>query len=342
MLRPALLASLLAFVLACRGTGGTHGSNDGGDPLDDGGTATDSGGFPTTANVQIIVEPSDNGAALLQAITGARTSVHMTMYLLTSSDIIDALVAQKQAGREVKVVLNKTFPASAGSNQSAYSTLQGAGVQVRWAPTGFTYTHAKCVIIDGTIAWIMTMNATNTSASSNREFLAVDRDAEDVAEAEAIFRADFDGTAASARGKLLVAPDNARDKLVTLIGMAQSTIDMEAEAMGDYMIVNSLAEAADRGVQVRMVLSDETLSSSEQQDVDVLKQHGVSLVQVSTPYIHSKSLVVDGTLAYVGSANFTTNSLTSNRELGVMVSAAAEVAKVLSTTSADFARGTPQ
>ena len=81
-------------------------------------------------------------------------------------------------------------------------------------------------------------------------------------------------------------------------------------------------------------------SANQTQAVATLKQHGVSLVKVSTPYIHAKSMVADGLRAYVGSENFTTGSRLHNRELGVIFAQPAEVQKVLTTTAADFQRGT--
>ena len=60
--------------------------------------------------VSIQVMPSDKGAALLAAIKGAQTSVHMTMYLLTDKPTITALGDLKAAGKDVQVTLNKTFP----------------------------------------------------------------------------------------------------------------------------------------------------------------------------------------------------------------------------------------
>src|SRR5688572_8889937 len=85
--------------------GGVPQPPDGGkrDPVIDGGT------IPTTAAVTIQIQPSDLGAALINAIRGAKTSVHMTMYLLTNDDAIDALGDLKQAGKDVKVVLNQKF-----------------------------------------------------------------------------------------------------------------------------------------------------------------------------------------------------------------------------------------
>jgi phosphatidylserine/phosphatidylglycerophosphate/cardiolipin synthase-like enzyme len=296
---------------------------------------------PPTVGVSIIVEPSDHALALVNAIRTAQSSVHMTMYLLSSSDVIDALIYAKQAGRDVKVILNQSFPSGGGSNATVYSQLQSAGIAVHWAPSTFTLTHEKCVIVDGHTAWIMTMNATTSAPTGNREYLAVDTDPADVAEAEAIFQADYAGTAITPTGKLVVSPVNSRDRLVALINGAHSTIDLEAEELSDYQIVAALANARGRGVTVKIVLSDETPSSAQSTAVTQLKNAGVQLRSLSTPTIHAKSIVADGVLAYVGSANFTTASLMYNRELGVIFSDAAEVQKVLTTTRGDFNSGTP-
>lgn len=115
---------------------------------------------------------------------------------------------------------------------------------------------------------------------------------------------------------------------------------MEAEALSDTEITNSLAAAADRGVTVRIVLCDNPPSANQTTAVATLKQHRVQLVTLASPYLHAKAIAVDGTVAYVGSANFTTGSLLYNRELGGLFSAPAEVLKVVNTTRADFARGT--
>ena len=325
------------------GVDGSTPGTDGGVTKDSGGTVSDAAAGnapPMTSAIKIIVEPTDRAAALISAIQSATKSVHMTMYLLSNSSVISALIAQKNAGHEVKVLLNKTFPQGQGSNTTSYNQLMSAGVNVQWAPAGFTLTHEKCIILDASSAWIMTMNTTQTSPIDNREYLAVDTDPADVAEAEAIFAADFANTSFTAAGKLVVAPDNARGKLVALVASAKSTVDMEAEELSDSTLVAAMAAVADRGVNVRVVIAG-TGSASQQQAIALLKQHGAKLVVVTTPYMHAKSIVVDGASAYVGSENFSTGSLSYNRELGVLTNTASEVAKVQATTSSDFASGTP-
>jgi cardiolipin synthase len=317
------------------GSGSSSGSS-GGSGSSSGGS---SGGLPFTTAVTIIVEPSDDADALVSAIQGAKTSVHMTMYLLSNTRVIDALIAQHMAGHDVKVLLNKTFPATgadSGSNAAVYTQLQSAGVTVEWAPPGFTDTHEKGVLIDGTVAWIMTMNATESSPTANREYLAVDTDPNDYTEAETIFEADWADMSLTPKGNLVVSPTNSSAKLLALLGMATKSIDMEAEELTDSGVVGALEAAAMKGIAVHVVLADATSTTQ----ATALKAAGVQLVTFSKYYVHAKSIVVDGEYAYVGSENFSTGSLSFNRELGVVTNTASEVAKVASTTASDFAAGT--
>jgi cardiolipin synthase A/B len=324
-------AGFLAGSVACSGGDSAGGSRAG--------TSVSSGGLQFTSDVRIIVEPSDDAAGLVSAIRAATTSVHVEMYLLTSSPVVDAIISRSAAGLEVKVLLNETFPSSAAdseTNASAFRALQSAGVHLKWAPASFAYTHEKAVIVDGRVAWIMTMNATQSSPTDNREYLAVDEDAADVAEAEQIFAADFANRSLTPEGKLVVSPTNSQAVLVALLQMARRTIDVEAEELSDVAIVGALTSAARRGVTVRAVLAD----ASSTTQASTLKASGVELVTYGALYVHAKSIVVDGAYAYVGSQNFTAGSLGDNRELGVLIDTASQVSKVAVTTSSDFAAGT--
>jgi len=310
--------------------------DDGAAPGPDGSTTPDGGG---SSGIQIIVEPNGNdGQDVVDAINAAKKSVHMTMYLLTSSDVIKALIARHKAGVDVKVLLDSS---STTDNTQVHDQLQSAGVSVAWSSTSFTYTHEKCFIVDGTTAWIMTMNLTYSSPSSNREYLAIDTSTTDIAEAESIFEADFAGNPPnSVSGPLIVAPLNALPTMQTLIAQAKTSIDIEAEELSDYHVADALQTALGQGVKVRVVLSDSTMTQSGQAAVSEIKAAGGKLVTLSNPYVHAKAIVIDGTTAFVGSENLSTGSLSYNRELGVVFSTTSEVQKVETTISSDFAKGT--
>jgi cardiolipin synthase A/B len=296
--------------------------------------------------IQIIVEPGDDADALYEAMSAATQSIHMTMYLLTDPRFIDLLVSQHRSGLDVKIVLNQVFPESSENNSSSYAQLVAAGVQVRWAPPAFTYpsglTHEKCVILDGRAAWIMTMNLDYSAPMDNREYLALDTDAADVAEAEAVFDADYASVPYAASGGLVVAPYDATDMLLTLIRSATRSLDIEDEEFSDSMIADAVAAAASKGIATRLVLSDDAPTTAQRSAVSQIMMAGAKVVVTRSPYIHAKAIVVDGASVFVGSENLTSGSLDYNRELGLITAEMTCVAKVEEAIGTDFSAGAPQ
>lgn len=322
---------------------------DGETPGADGGTTpgTEAGPPIATSSVTIQVQPSDSGLALLNAIKGAKKSVHMTMYLLTSSEMIDALVNLKKAGKDVKVVLNQTFPPNGGSNADSYDTLKNAGVNVVWAPSAYQFTHAKTIVIDGEKLIAMTMNLTYTSPTTNREYIATDTDPQDVADAEKIFDADYRNVNLFLPStKLLLSPNNAtmidaRTRLKALIDTAKTSLDVETQSLSDDALVDAIIGAKNRSVDVKVVLDADTLHTPGQEEaLAKLLAANVPVKGLKNPDIHAKAIVADGVRAFVGSMNLTPTALNANREVGVITDAQAEAAKVKSVIAGDFAKGT--
>jgi phosphatidylserine/phosphatidylglycerophosphate/cardiolipin synthase-like enzyme len=312
-----------------------------------------------SSNVTVIVEPNgQSGNELLAAINGASSSIYMTMYEIDDSRIISALVARKKAGLDVQAILDGSST-TMGWNKTAHDDLLAAGVSVVWSSSAFNYTHEKTFIIDGSEAWIMTMNCNTSSPKDNREYLARDTNAADIAEATAIFKADHAHQSITPSGALVVAPTNARPDLVALVDSSTSTVDIEDEEFSDTYstgVVNAVVRAAKRGVAVRVVIANQTLNAAMQQANSSVKTAGGRIVMTgptsgngtpSDPYIHAKAIVVDcsGTTCargFVGSENLTAGSLGYNRELGVELSDPTELAKIETAIDTDFANGKAQ
>jgi phosphatidylserine/phosphatidylglycerophosphate/cardiolipin synthase-like enzyme len=321
------------------------------DPSVDGGRipTVEGGAFAVSHDVTIQVQPSDEGAAIVAAIRGAKKSVHMTMYLLNDdglgADVIAALGDRKQAGKDVKVVLNQAFPTNGDDNGPAYDALASRGVPVQWAPARYTFTHAKTIIVDGEKVVIMTMNLTYTSATTNREYIATDADPADVADAEEIFAADFAGESVSVKSKLVVSPKGAntldpREHLEALVGAAKASLDVEVQSLSDSGIVDAIIRAHRANVAVRVVIDGDTSDSKAQlAAIAKLKQNGVPLRSLKSPDLHAKAIVVDEAMTFVGSQNMTSTALFENRELGVITDAPAEAAKVRNVIADDFEKG---
>ncbi len=352
-----LLPVIVLGLAACGANGnGDHvdarGTGDGGH---DGSTDAGSGGSGTS-DVTIIVEPNGNrGSELVAAINNAQHSVYMTMYEIDDKDVISALEGRANAGLDVEAVLDSSSTNTA-ENTPAYNDLNAQHASTVWSSTAFTFTHEKTVIIDGTVAWIMTMNANTSSPSANREYLAIDTDPADIAEATAVFKADHALQPITPSGALVVADTNARAKIVALINTATTTLDVEGEEFSDTDsngVVDAVCAAARRGVLVHVVVGNASPDAPSIADVKAAGGHVVVTGPTSgngtssNPYIHAKAVVVDCvsgtcTRAFVGSENFSAGSLGYNRELGVVFDTTSEIAKVKAAIDTDFAAGVVQ
>ena len=198
----------------------------------------------------------------------------------------------------------------------------------------------------------MTMNLDTDAPKYNREYLAQDTTAADVAEAESIFEADYAQTSITPTGNLVVAPsppNNAASTLLQLILSATTSIDLEAEEIDDSgtateaKVFAALVAKAKAGVAVHLVLEDSS-ESTQSSAVAALQAaggevRGYAYTGGTGLDIHAKALVADGARAYVGSENFTGGSLGYNRELGVYFETPSEVAKIVTTITSDFAGG---
>jgi phosphatidylserine/phosphatidylglycerophosphate/cardiolipin synthase-like enzyme len=217
---------------------------------------------------------------------------------------------------------------------------------VVYAPSAYTFTHAKTVIIDNAKVLIMTMNLTQTSAKDNREYIATDSDPADVADCETLFAADYAGQSVKVNGKLIVSPQAAspidpRARLKALIDSAKTSLDVEVQSLSDDTLTEAIILAHKAKVAVRVVLEGgNEVTPGQMDDITKLKAAGVPLVGVTAPYIHAKAIVVDNQKVFVGSQNFTPTALLQNREIGVVTDAPAEVTKVRDVIAKDFAAGT--
>ncbi len=276
--------------------------------------------------VEVFVEPQAGDGFIINAIRGAQKSVWVEMYLLTDHDVINALEASAQQGRDVRVML-EPHPIG-GSSSSTLSELSAAGVKTETTDPAFSLTHEKGMIIDGKTAFIMTSNFTlsalgGSSSVTNREYDIVDSIPQDVQAVSAIFQADWNRTTAHFNDpNLVVSPVNSRNDFTSLINSAHHTLLIEAEEMQDSGIEQALINAVKRGVKVEVILPAPSGSSgdSNSQGIATITSGGVQVREDTHLYMHAKMILVDSSKAFVGSENISTESLDQNRELGIIVS----------------------
>ena len=337
-----IVGALCILLAACDvniGVGGTNGSGS----SCQSNCTTGSG----VHGVRVFVEPNSGESPITNAIRGAQKSVWLEIYLLTDRNVISALEEAANRGIDVRVML-EPHPVGGGASPSrTIDQLRAAGIKAQPSDPGFTLTHEKGLIIDGNTVFIMTSNFTRsalggTSGSNgfaNREYDIIDTNPQDVQAVSAIFQADWDHTNAQFNdSNLVVSPVNSRNDFMSLINSAHHTLLIEAEEMYDSNIEQAIANAAQRGVQVEIILPapSGSFGDSNSQGISVIKQGGVQVREDPRLYMHAKIIVVDGKMAFVGSENISTQSLDQNRELGIIVSDAGVLNTLQQTFQEDW------
>jgi len=155
------------------------------------------------------------------------------------------------------------------------------------------------------------------------------------------------------RATLITSPD-ALDELLGLLRSAKSAISIEhmglpsnwrsAPNAGQNPVITELIRAAQRGVDVRVLLNDERVFSNtvgEEEDpaapkrpnqltVELLKSVAesenlplaariIDVRKLGITYLHNKGIVVDGTRALISSINGSQNSVMNNREVAILL-----------------------
>ena len=296
----------------------------------------------------LVTEPDQGLTAIYNLITSAKKSIDMTMYELTDITVTSALAKAQAAGIQVRVILDQNDEKTA--NTPAYNHLEENKVAVHWANPAYAVTHQKTITVDQTTSAIMTLNLTPNYYASTRDFAVITNDAADVAAIETTFNADFtNATITPPNGDNLVwSPTNSSSALLALINGASKSLLISQEEFSDAQIASALEAALKRGVAVTLV--QENQESKYSPVLTSLKDDGAKIaVYTSTAsnayYIHAKSILADYSTSqaklFLGSENFSTDSLGKNRELGLIFSDAACMTGVYNALMTDFKNGTP-
>jgi cardiolipin synthase A/B len=312
------------------------------------GNSSGSNNLPTSkapaGSLSLITEPSAGVAPVITDINNAKSSVDLVMYELEDSQVEQALSNAESRGVQVRVLLNGGYygkPDKVNHNQAAYDYLQAHHVAVRWTPSYFALTHQKTLAVDGKTALIMTFNLTPQYYATGRDFGITDTDGKDVSAIETTFGADWqDNKLTAPSGDDLLWSPGSEQATIQLINSAKTSLNIYNEEMADTKVVSALGAAAMRGVNVKVVMTDQ---SSWHSNFAKLKSDGVHIrtYSASAPlYIHAKMIIADGKQAFIGSENFSSTSLTRNRELGLVFTDKTLVDQLNATFSGDYQNAT--
>ena len=291
--------------------------------------------------------PSPNTVTpLYSLVKGAKKTIDMTMYELVDTTFSADLVAACKRGVKVRVILDQNLEKT--YNAPAYKQLNATpNCTAAYANPAFQATHQKSFVVDGTTAVILTLNLTSRYYKTSRDFALVEHNAADIAAIQATFNTDFRSTTDAAYqpspgADLIWSPTTATADLLGIINGATKTLLVENEEMGAANVVSALEAACRRGVTVNLAMTD---TGTYDTQFAALQAAGCGVhTYTSTTtglYIHAKVMIADDGVStqkvYLGSINFSTPSMTENRELGLYVTDAPTINSLRATLTADYA-----
>src|ERR1700738_1763642 len=141
--------------------------------------------------------------------------------------------------------------------------------------------------------------------------------------------------------RLIVLPDDTAESILAPVNAARHSLNIRMFLFTDPALLEPVAAARRRGVNVRVMLNPSRRDGSSDNDLarEALRAAGVAVKDSSTEFAvtHQKSMVVDGRIGFVESLNWETRDLTEARDYAVETTRKSEVTEMVRCFDADWA-----
>ena len=292
---------------------------------------------------RLIVEPDDGLEPVREFIETAERSLLIKQFTFTDESLMQAVIDRKNAGVDVRIMLNAARSGGDRANDETYERFKSAGIDVQWSSPKFYVTHEKSIVADEKAALVATFNLCSKYFSLTRDYGIVTHDPQRVAQIIEVFNADWEHRdwAPSTYEGLLWSNSNSRFHMAHFIDAAKHQLDVQHPKYVDAVILDHIAAAADRGVKVRVLcggrhgISDwdilDTFAS-----LRTLTRFGVKVHKQKNLRVHAKLLVVDNEHALVGSMNIDRSAFDLRRELGITITYPPVIARLREIFETDW------
>ena len=291
----------------------------------------------------------------------------------------DALTARARAGVDVHVLLD--WVGSVKMDEALLDSMRAGGVEIeRYRPLSWyalgrlnNRTHRKLLVVDGRVGFTGGVGIADVWAGDAQDpdhwrDVHFRIEGPVVAQLQAAFLDNWVKTSGevlhgpayfpplAAAGALdaqmfISSPaggsGSMRQMYLMALASAARTIDVEAAYfVPDPLVVRALTDARRRGVRVRVLVPGEHIDAESVRFAsraiwgDLLRA-GVEIHEFTPTMLHSKVLIVDGTLTSVGSTNFDARSFDLNDEASLNVYDRAFAAEMTAVVERDLARSRP-
>jgi cardiolipin synthase len=291
----------------------------------------------------LIVLPDDTAKALIEPIDKAKHALNIRMFLFTDPMLLEAVIAAKHRGVNVRVMLNPARRDGQSDNEKASKMLAAAGIKVRDSSPEFALTHQKSMVIDNAIGFIESLNWETRDLTETRDYAVVTTDELEVAEMVKCFDADWTHKPFHPHkdSRLIWCPNDGRERIAAFIDGAKESLWLQNERYQDTVIIERLVRAVNRGVRVHiMARPAHKLKKAKLVEaiggLRIMHDVGAKVHTLKHLKLHGKMLLADETRAIVGSINLTPGSFDARRELAIETDAKHLVKRLVKVSHHDW------
>jgi cardiolipin synthase len=277
--------------------------------------------------VRLLIQPGDGVQALIKGIAGAKNSIEIVIFRFDRVEIEHALATAVSRGVSVYALIASTNRTGEANLRKLELRLLGAGVTVARSADDLARYHGKMMIVDRRELYLLAFNLTRADTERSRSFGVVTTSREVVREAARLFDADARRVPYEpALDQLVVSPANARKQLAAFIQQAKKDLLIYDPRVSDPAMMRLLEERAAAGVNVRLIGR-------------VLRPiPGVTAHKLAGFRLHTRTMVRDGEMAFVGSQSLREMELDARREVGLIFRYPRAVSRLVRTFESDWAR----
>jgi len=274
----------------------------------------------------LIVLPDATASPLLDAIASAQKSLRVKMFVFSDPALLDAVIAAKKRGVDVRVMLNPARRSGESENEESRRKLVEGGVSVLDSSPAFDLTHEKSMVVDDAQAWVMSLNWETRNVTETRDYAVVTKHGHEVGEVVECFDADWTRKdfAPHEGSSLIWCNRNGRERFAHFIDRAQHSLWLQNERYQDAVIIERVVRAAARGVKVHIVARPPHTLKKEKLiegvgGLRIMADVGCKVHKLKRIRLHGKMMLADGARAIVGSVNLAPGSFDARRELAIEV-----------------------
>ena len=275
--------------------------------------------------MKCLVQPGDGAMPLIKGINDAKKSVEIVIFRFNRSEIEKALAGAVTRGIHVHALIASTNRGGVQNLRDLEMRLLAAGITVSRTDDDLVRYHGKLMIIDRRVLFLLAFNFTYLDMERSRSFGVVTTNKKHVEEAARLFDADTKRQPyAAGSATFVVSPVNARKHITAFIKGAKKELLIYDPEVSDPAIIRVLEARARAGVAVKMI--------------GKLKAKSAVLAAAKTLHIrlHTRSIVRDGSWAFVGSQSLRSLELDARREVGIIFRDPKVVARLAKTFEEDW------